>query len=328
MRRRALLMGGKSAPNTIIGGVGSVITTKSALATKLGISESIISAFKIVGNDVQARITENYLLPNQLFFNDSDILSFLDYDGMVSNFNGVSHFQNSTIKRAILPSLTTTSNFMFDGSQVEEAELISATIITNNALRNTPIHTLNAPLITNIQTSGLANTTNLINFNATGLTNVGQFGLNNTASTPDTTSITSIGNSGMRNMKYIVLDLNSLTTFSGTGNRSISDMTLCVNSYINNLETAPDSSNFFTNWTSAELIEMKKLKTYGALAAGGGNGTTYGFATLKTGCVIRVNEALATANAGSPHEAFLWVKANRGATVEFYDDSGNYVNTL
>ena len=69
--------------NTIIGGVAASISTKSLLASKLGIAESEIIRFQIVGSDVQANIKSDYYLPDNVFYNNSDIKSFSDFDGKV-----------------------------------------------------------------------------------------------------------------------------------------------------------------------------------------------------------------------------------------------------
>lgn len=62
-----------SLANTFIGGVSSTIPTKAALALKLGISESNISYFVVVGNDIEAKIDVDYTLPNNSFKGNSDI---------------------------------------------------------------------------------------------------------------------------------------------------------------------------------------------------------------------------------------------------------------
>jgi hypothetical protein len=75
----------KKEANTFIGGVGSVITTKASLATKLGISESIIKSFRVVGTEVQAYIDTNYYIPVGTFNEDTDITWYKDLDGKVQS---------------------------------------------------------------------------------------------------------------------------------------------------------------------------------------------------------------------------------------------------
>lgn len=87
--------------------------------------------------------------------------------------------------------------------------------------------------------------------------------------------------------------------------------------------TSSDNQSIFRNLTSCNLISMRKLTYLGTVDLH--NNT---FISLKLNCTIEVNIALSTVNAGAPHAALTWVKANRAAIVKFYDDNGNYVSTL
>ena len=83
MRRRALNFRKHVSPviglpNLFIGGVAASISTASALATKLGISESDISLFQVSGNDVEASIEIDYVLPEDCFLDSTQITSFVD----------------------------------------------------------------------------------------------------------------------------------------------------------------------------------------------------------------------------------------------------------
>lgn len=86
-------------------------------------------------------------------------------------------------------------------------------------------------------------------------------------------------------------------------------------------------SNCFEGLLACEELDIRKLKVYGSDPTVSGS-TVSGFGSLKTNCIIKVHQDLATANSGAPHGALVWVKANRSAIVEFYDDAGNYVSTL
>lgn len=109
MRRRALLMGGKVEPNTIIGGVGGTITTKSALATKLGISESIIKRFEVIGSDVYARISEDYEIQQQAFLNDTNITFYNDIGGKATSLRPGSFNGCTNLLEVYLPELVSSS---------------------------------------------------------------------------------------------------------------------------------------------------------------------------------------------------------------------------
>lgn len=82
--------------------------------------------------------------------------------------------------------------------------------------------------------------------------------------------------------------------------------------------------NNFAGMTFLELLSMKKLKQIGSNP----NLNANNFSGIKTGAKIQVHIDLRTANAGNAHAELVWVKANRAAIVEFYDDNGNYVSTL
>lgn len=313
-------------PNTIIGGVGSVITTKSALATKLGISESIIKRFEVVGNDVHCIITDFYYIPVNCFSGDTSITSFIDIDGLA--YNQVGNFRDSTIKYAELRRVgpNQLQANCFSGSELEHLVTPHITQFDSNALDDCSfLHTIDAPLATLALTQSVRNTPNLAYTNFK-LKELGTGSFLNSSAVLDLSEVHTIQNSSLTNGNYPSLHMPLLTNV----NTSISPWN---SSYITSakfdvLENIPNSNNMFLGWTNCDSIEMKKLKVYGAFAAGGGTPAQYGFSNLKMGCNIKVHEDLLTANAGAPHEAFLYAKNTRGATVEFYDDAGNYVSTL
>jgi len=76
--------GSKSKANTFIGGVASTITTSGALATKLGIASNRITNFKIVGSDIECRISGSYAIPNSAFQDNTDITYYRDYENCTS----------------------------------------------------------------------------------------------------------------------------------------------------------------------------------------------------------------------------------------------------
>jgi len=74
MRRRvSRLRSVNTIPNTFIGGVAATIPTKASLATKLGIAESSISYFSVVGSDIEARINVQYAIPFNCFKDNLNI---------------------------------------------------------------------------------------------------------------------------------------------------------------------------------------------------------------------------------------------------------------
>lgn len=326
-------MGGKATPNTIIGGVGSVITTKSALATKLGISESIIQGFKIVGSDIHCKITSNYSIGVNTFNSDVNITSYLDFDGKCINV-GQAAFSGSTIIDAVFPNavlgvlafgsvsaIKCLSNDNF-GYQYDYYK----STIGNEAFRRTKIKHLNIPNLTTISTNLIRNNNDLISVLGGNVTSIGAdafVGCINLVNI-DLENVTTIHQRAFSDCTSMpFFDLLSLTSLRF---QVFYDCSSCE--YINMpmIENISDAErvNLFRGLSSCNLISMKKLKTLGDPSTS--NSST--FQALKMGCTIEVNEFMATSNAGNADATLVWVKANRSAVVEFYDDNGDYVSTL
>lgn len=230
--------------NTVIGGVASTISTKSALATKLNVPEYRIRRFEIVGSDVRANINGSYNLGvsggsagSGTFQTDKSITSFLDLNGLVYLLSSSNCFNDSTVQNVYLPNLIRLQGFDFyNASKLTELYLPNVTeTYSNRQFYNTRVPILNLPSLVSVA-------------------------------------------------EQVVT---------------------------------------FRQMTATTEINMKKLKTLGSASVHDDC-----FTMLKLGCIIRVNIFMATSNSGAPHAALVWVKANRAAIVEFYDDNGNYVSTL
>lgn len=74
-------------PNTFIGGVGSSLSTKNVLATKLGIAPTRIKSFRIVNDEVQAFIKGAYEIMTNTFMDDHTITHYKDNDRLVKRIN-------------------------------------------------------------------------------------------------------------------------------------------------------------------------------------------------------------------------------------------------
>lgn len=128
--------------NTRIGGLGSVDTTASALATRLGISVGRISNFSITANEITCLIGGGSYTTPLNCFQSQPITSFFDYDGLCTNFG------NSTFK-------TTSGGRM--------TEVYAPGIVTNTGTgifqdNNNPI-VLNMPYMTSVQSTFWGNLT-------------------------------------------------------------------------------------------------------------------------------------------------------------------------
>ncbi len=305
----------RKQPNTFIGGVGATITTKSALATKLGISESIIKTFSVVGTEVQAYINTNYNLTVNRFNEDTDITWYKDLDGKVQSLDLC--FRNATnLVEVYFPACVSVeganssnaNSGCFSGCVNLETAHFENWQNTGNIVGNFTFY--NCIKLTGLDTSKLT----------------GRPGNRFLSGVPQTefdlSSLTQIDGNMFLDSNVQIINAPVLTSMFQTGitNCPVKEI------YLPSLEAIAGSNktNLFSNLTQCELIEAKKLKAMIDPTIRGTNA----FNNLKTGCLIKVHEDLATANSGNADEALVWVKANRSATVEFYDDNGDYVSTL
>lgn len=91
--------GTKAKANTFIGGVASTITTSGALATKLAIASNRITNFKIVGSNIECRISGSYVMTENCWNGDTSIIYYYDKDGLVSNLLNFSFANTPNLKR-------------------------------------------------------------------------------------------------------------------------------------------------------------------------------------------------------------------------------------
>lgn len=72
---------GIAKANTFIGGVSATINTPALIASKLGLSESRIKAFKVVGSDIEFAVVGGSYFMRQDTFKDSASLTYFDDRG-------------------------------------------------------------------------------------------------------------------------------------------------------------------------------------------------------------------------------------------------------
>jgi hypothetical protein len=131
--------GSKLKANTFIGGVASTITTSGALATKLEIASNRITNFKIVGSDIECRISGSYVIPDSAFIRDTSITYYYDYENCtlinyrafrdctnlsevvfdnVTYIDSQAFYKSVNLKKAILKSVITIGSQAFDGDGI------------------------------------------------------------------------------------------------------------------------------------------------------------------------------------------------------------------
>jgi len=118
--------------NTYIGGVASTIGTASALATRLAIDVSRITAFEIVGSDIKCKITGSYVIPTSCFYNDSNITYYTDSDGLITDLQNYAFNRTSKIKYLEFKGvINSNGSWLLENSSVIEFSLPNATSILN-----------------------------------------------------------------------------------------------------------------------------------------------------------------------------------------------------
>lgn len=144
----------KRLPNTFIGGVASDISTKELLASRLIISASAITSFRIVDSDIECYISINYTIPSNSFKNLPSLTYYNDAGGKVSQIN-VSFTGSVNLVYAIFPNATS-----FNGgtggsfSDCTGLKYVTAPNLRNIgiwAFRNTGLEgEINYPLVTDM----------------------------------------------------------------------------------------------------------------------------------------------------------------------------------
>lgn len=112
MRRRAVRANRNYVPNTFIGGIAKLgragynapILTAAQLANTLGISESIIKGFKVVGEDVQCVLGEGVSIKS-VAFRSNENLTYID-SNMIVAIGSSSFLQCSNLNSVNLPFVT------------------------------------------------------------------------------------------------------------------------------------------------------------------------------------------------------------------------------
>jgi len=110
--------------NTEIGGVASTISTPALLASKLGILESRITNFSIVGSDIKCKITGNYNMPSYAFLSDTSLTFFKDIEGKCT-YQGLSSFKDTVncgelYFPGVLEIESLTGNYSFSGDGLKK----------------------------------------------------------------------------------------------------------------------------------------------------------------------------------------------------------------
>lgn len=332
--RRRFYAHGEFPINTIIIGVNAQFTSKAVLASTLSITEADIRRFEYVGDELHASIRKSYNIlgvgTNGLFLNNPNIKAFIDLDGMCISM-GQGAFSGSAIINAYLPAAIVGINSYLDATaltnELYAGEYISFANTFNGGgnFRNTRLKKITIPNIKIYQDSFQSSI--LLETVIGQPTQVGNNCFNSCVALKniDVTKITSMaGSFTFYNTSVETLDFENLTDLNSIS-AVAQTFRLCKSKIIklNKVANLSAKDNMFQSCSLIEIIEMKALKVFGNASL---HPST--FTAIKLNCIIRVNIALATTNAGTADASLAWTKANRAAVIEFYNDFGNYVSTL
>jgi hypothetical protein len=232
-------------PNTFIGEVSATINTPALIAGKLGINESRIKAFKIVGNDIEFAITGGtYKIANNAFNGNTSLTYYKDLNNLVTEIGANAFYHNTSytgdvvwpsviiinqtaftgtnIKSFSFPNLNKTTGggeFSYNTSLISfSAPLLVSAAGVNQFQENTNLVTLYAPklILTNSNSGFCSNCINLTDLNIGKPTGIGTNAfLNNGKITAiDLSNATSIGHSAFRSCTLLnnIVNINQVTT--------------------------------------------------------------------------------------------------------------------
>lgn len=339
------IYGSNKSLNTFIGGIAPTISTKSLLATKLGISTSVISNFSIDGNDIRCKITGNYNIPAAAFSGDINITYFNDTKGLV-NIISYSTFQSCTNLISVnFPNVT----FVGGGSYGSAGAFYNCTNLTEvlipklsslvdgNIFNNcTKLVLVDFPLVNSAIGNGVFfNCITLNSVNVFRITSVSNNAFGNTKIVSlDLSFATIIGDSAFQSCINFIQNLNlnlctsiGAAAFSYTkiigcyapvctfiGYQAFSNCSEVLTYNLPELLTLQDGGTFgqhFVNNTKVTSIYMPKVTSIG----GSPSLISNTFQNIKLGCTITVPIAQQTVNAGSPEADLQYAITSRGATV-------------
>lgn len=145
--------------NTVIGGAAKIWTTKTELATNLGIAETDISHFEVIDNDIYARIEVSYNIPDHIFQNYANrayykgygaiITSYLDLEGMVWEIGSNCFTYQSNLRDIYFPEVVNLHLQTFENTRCRQYVFPKATFVNNHHVFNlTYAKLIYLPLVT------------------------------------------------------------------------------------------------------------------------------------------------------------------------------------
>jgi hypothetical protein len=196
----------KYKPNTFIGGVSATINTPALIAARLGIAESRIRAFNVIGSDIQfAVIGGSYTFSLNAFTSDSSLTYYHDDGGLATSTNwntfkscnnlvsvkfpNIQYFHNNSngntaafhncfsLTSVYIPKLLRVDYSTFQGcANLVNIDFPLCTVIGNYAFHGcSKLNNLNLPSMVTVGTFSFFNCTGLLSFNFPKVTTIGIF---------------------------------------------------------------------------------------------------------------------------------------------------------
>ena len=164
MRRRGSRLRGlavNTIPNTFIGGMATDVPTKASLAQLIGVSESNIPVFQIVGNDVEARVNQGYNTGSNFLWTNGNLTWWKDLDSHWKSAGSIT-FRYCPIIEVIANGLVTIGSQFCRNSPLAKLELNSLTVVESYFIENSQVKELILPSVTQFNGLSVPRNTELI----------------------------------------------------------------------------------------------------------------------------------------------------------------------
>ncbi|MFB9055051.1 leucine-rich repeat domain-containing protein [Formosa undariae] len=333
--------------------------------TLIPVTESEIKGLKVIGSNIEFFIDVDYDLILDAFAYDLNITYYIDLGLKAHITNNLIFREAVNFNEAKFNASTTIGGSVFYKAPISIIEVNNANVLGFGCFRETDAISINLPSFSGVLSGSVFRDSNLLEnltfggaitsvgsycfYNTSledfiyfsNLTSIGNFAFYNTSNLNKpvvNNIITSLGTSAFQGSGITLFNSTSLTSAGSGCFRNCTDMTsfsapLTVVGNQTFRNTSVEVFDF-PNATSveygafAESSNATEINIIKSLTLGNNTGDNIVFFNIKTGCLIRVNIALATNNLGGADGDLIYAKDTRGCTIEFYDDAGDYVSTL
>lgn len=343
-------------PDFIIGGEGVNTTSASELETLLNLIPGEITNFAVIGVDVHAIISVNYIIPANAFNSNTDITSYLDNEGKCTGILGAafflasslvevnfpeitntdaSAFRNTALTSVTLPKLTSSgSNVFLDCSNLVSITLniFTATVPINFCKNCTSLTTFITSSTVFYEDSCFNGCTSLTSVPDTNVVRIDPFafygcsGLSGTITLPN---LTTLGVNSLQNCTGITgVDFQSLTRVSSEALRGCTSLSSIVIPNLTRTDASAMRGTAITSVSFPLLTSCYQNNFYNCTSAtniymplcvilGHNVLNNTVFLNLKLNCIITVDIFLQTNNGGGRDGDIAYAEDVRSATIVY-----------